>query len=407
MALTVPQKTICDDVRRFRVVCAGRRFGKTHLLTRELARHATPPDQRVWAIYPSFRMGKQILWKPLKKKLIALNWVKSINESDLTIILINGSEISIRSADNFDSMRGVGLNFAALDEFADMSPEVWTEVIRPTLSNTLGHALFVGTPKGMNHFKDIFDMARIDPDNWAAYQYTTIDGGNVPASEIEAARRDLDERTFRQEYEASFETYAGVIYYAFGNHNIGDTPEVTEKDTLLIGLDFNVDPLSAVVALRRENHLHIVQEIVISGATTHDLVAEIRRKYPRNRVEVFPDASGAQRRTSTSDTDHIILKNAGYTLRVRGTNPAVLDRIAAVNSRLKSTTGGVHITVNKNCRKLIKGLGAQVYKEGTRVPDKDSGLDHLNDAFGYMINWMWPIRRDMDIRDQPTHWSTY
>jgi hypothetical protein len=407
MPLSQAQATIAKDAKRFRVAVCGRRFGKTHLSLREVAKFASQPDSLVLYCAPSYRMAKNIMWRKLKKKLLSLNWVKKINESELTIELVNDSIIQLRGTENYDALRGTGNTFIVLDEVADMDPEVWYEVLRPTLSDTGGACLFLGTPKGMNWLKDLYDMAKIDPDNWSAYQYTTISGGNVPATEIEAARRDLDERTFRQEYEATFEQYAGLIYYGFGDHNVGPTPDITERDTLLIGLDFNVDPLSAVVATRVDNHLYVHEEIVISGATTHDLISEIRRKYPKNRVEVMPDSSGAQRRTSSNTTDHAILHNAGWRLNVGRTNPGVLDRIAAVNSRLKSSTGVVSITINKGCKKLIKGLGAQCYKEGTRVPDKDSGLDHLNDAFGYLINWYWPVKREVDTSNQPKTWGAY
>jgi hypothetical protein len=395
MPLSQAQTSIATDKKRFRVAVCGRRFGKTHLALREVAKFASQPDSLVLYCAPSYRMAKNIMWRKIKKKLLSLNWVKKINESELTIELVNDSIIQLRGTENYDALRGTGNTFLVLDEVADMDPEVWFEVLRPTLSDTGGSAMFLGTPKGMNWLKDLYDMAKIDPSNWSAYQFTTIDGGNVPPEEIEAARRDLDERTFRQEYMATFEQYAGLIYYSFGDHNMGPTPEITDKDVILIGLDFNIDPLSAIVATRKDNHLFIHEEIVISGASTHDLITEVRRRWPKNRVEVFPDASGSQRRTSSTTTDHTILANANWTLRVGRTNPPVLDRIAAVNSRLKSTDGAVHITINNNCKRLIKGLGAQVYKENTRIPDKDSGLDHLNDAFGYLVNWLWPIKRDV------------
>lgn len=409
MPLSQPQATIASDKKRFRVAVCGRRFGKTHLALREVAKFASIPDSLVLYCAPSYRMAKNIMWRKIKKKLLSLNWVKKINESELTIELVNDSIIQLRGTENYDALRGTGNSFIVLDEVADMDPEVWFEVLRPTLSDTGGSAMFLGTPKGMNWLKDLYDMAKVDPENWSAYQYTTISGQNVPAEEIEAARRDLDERTFRQEYEATFEQYAGLIYYGFGDHNVGPTPEITDKDTLLIGLDFNWQPLSAVVATRQGDHLFIHEEITIDGASTHDLISEIRRKYPLNRVEVMPDASGAQHRTSSTTTDHAILYNAGWRVNVGRTNPAVLDRIAAVNSRLKSSTGQVYVTINNSCKKLIKGLGAQCFKEGTRVPEKggSNDLSHLNDAFGYLINWYWPIKRAVDTSNQPKTWGRY
>jgi hypothetical protein len=149
MPLSKAQRLIADAPFRFRVAVCGRRFGKTHLAIRELAKYAAKPDQRVWYVAPTYRMAKQIVWKKLKKKLLSINWVKKVNEQDLTLELVNGSEISLRGADNYDSLRGVGLNFICLDEFADIDSEAWYEVLRPTLADTAGHALFLGTPKGM------------------------------------------------------------------------------------------------------------------------------------------------------------------------------------------------------------------------------------------------------------------
>lgn len=406
MALSEPQTLIANDTRRFRVAVCGRRFGKTHLALRELCRYASVPDRLVYYVAPTYRMAKQIMWKQLKRKLTSLNWARKINESDLTITLVNDTEISLRSSDNYDSLRGVGLDFIVLDEVADMEEEVWTEVLRPTLSDRGGHAMFLGTPKGMSWFKDLYDMGKLDPENWAAYQYTTLQGGNVPEAEIEAARKDLDERTFRQEYCGSFETYSGLIYYAWSGDNVVPVEPLRERETVMIGLDFNVDPLSAVVAVRRGEELHILDEIVISGANTFDFCTEVKRRYPGHRIEVYPDASGAQRRTSSNTTDHAILANAGFTVRVGRTNPAVLDRIASVNSRLCSSTGTRFVLVNNKCRHLIKSLTSQVYKEGTRVPEK-TGFDHMNDAIGYLVNWHWPITREIDTTGQPQYWSKY
>ena len=124
--LSLAQKTIANDPHRFRVAVCGRRFGKTHLAIRELCKFAREPERRCWYIAPSYRMAKQIAWTKLKKKLISLNWVKKINEQELLITLVNDSEIALRGADNYDSLRGVGLDFLVMDEFADIDEQAWT-----------------------------------------------------------------------------------------------------------------------------------------------------------------------------------------------------------------------------------------------------------------------------------------
>ena len=214
MPLSDAQKTIATSDKRFRVLVSGRRFGKTHIAIRELCKAATKPNQKVFYVAPSYRMAKQIVWDQLKKKLRELKWAERINESDLSIKLVNGSLISLRGADNEDSLRGLGLNMIVLDEFADIDPKAWYEVLRPTLSDTQGSALFCGTPKGIGNWAyDIFQQSHKDPEHWASFQYTTLEGGQVEDAEIQQAKEDLDEKTFKQEYEASFETYSGQVYY--------------------------------------------------------------------------------------------------------------------------------------------------------------------------------------------------
>jgi hypothetical protein len=397
MALSKAQRMIADCPMRFRVAVCGRRFGKTHLALRELAKYASKPDQRVWYVAPTYRMAKQILWKKLKKKLISLNWVKKVNEQDLTLELVNGSEISLRGADNYDSLRGVGIHFLCLDEVADIDKEAWYEVLRPTLADTGGHALFLGTPKGMNWFKDIYDnYTRLS--NWMSFQFTTLDGGNVPQDEVEQARLDLDARTFSQEFMATFENFSGIIAYAFGNHNVKQADSVTETEPLILGTDFNVSPMSCCVMRRTKDGLHCVDEIVLYSSNTNELIDEIRNRYPRNPITIFPDPAGVQRKTSANgNTDIKILENAGFTVRYHRQHPAVKDRINAANSlfflRDNATT---RFYIDPKCKHTIKSLQQFCYKEDTQIPDKDSGFDHMFDALTYAIQFLFPINKDVD-----------
>ena len=219
MPLSNAQKEVAESDHRFRVLVSGRRFGKTHLSIRELAKAASQPGKVCWYVAPTYRQAKQIVWLNLKEKLRQLNWVRKINESELTIHLINQSVISLKGADNHDSLRGVGLDFLVMDEFADIDEKAWLEVLRPTLSDTQGTALFTGTPKGIGNWSyELYKNERSN-ENWKSWQFTTIEGGQVPEDEIKQAKRDLDERTFRQEYEAKFETYSGIIYYNFKLEN--------------------------------------------------------------------------------------------------------------------------------------------------------------------------------------------
>jgi phage terminase large subunit len=398
MALSKAQQMIADAPFRFRVAICGRRFGKTHLAIRELAKYSRLPDQRVWYVAPTYRMAKQIVWKKLKKKLLSINWVKKVNEQDLTLELINGSEISLRGADNYDSLRGVGLNFVVLDEFADIDEEAWKEVLRPTLADTQGHALFLGTPKGMNWAKELFDNYTTKK-NWMSFQFTTLDGGNVPEDEVEQAREDLDARTFRQEFMATFENFSGIIAYAFGQHNIKQAEPVNAYEPLILGTDFNVSPMSCTVMRRTKDGLHQIDEIVLYSSNTNELIDEIRNRYPNNPITIFPDPAGVQRKTSANgNTDIKLLENAGFTVRYHRQHPQVKDRINSANSLFFARDdNSTRFYIDAKCKHTIKSLQQFCYKEDTQIPDKDSGFDHMFDALTYAIQFLFPINKEIEI----------
>ena len=400
MPLSKAQQVIADSPFRFRVAICGRRFGKTHLAIRELARHARLPNRKVWYVAPTYRQAKQTVWSKMKRKLRTLNWIKSINESDLTIVLRNGSEISLRSADNYDSLRGVGLNFLVLDEFADMAPEAWYEVLRPTLSDTGGAALFIGTPKGVGNWaKEIYENDKTKK-GWISFQFTTLDGGNVPEEEVEQARQDLDSRTFRQEYLATFETYSGIIAYAFGEHNYKTADPVQPTEPLIIGTDFNISPITSVIMRRTRDGLHALDEISMLNSNTTELIEEIRNRYPKNPITIFPDPSGVARKTSANgNTDIRLLEQAGFTVRYHRQHALVKDRINAANSLFyKREDGTTRFYIDPRCKQTIKSLQGFCYKENTQTPDKESGLDHMFDALTYPIEFLFPITTKVEAK---------
>ena len=405
MALTKPQKKVISDQSRFRVLVTGRRFGKTFLAINELAKFASKPNQRVWYVAPTYRQAKAICWNVLKEKMIYHKWVKNINHSDLTITLKNNSQITLRGSDNEQSLRGVGLNFLCIDEFADVNKEAWFEVLRPTLSDTKGHALFCGSPRGFGNWSyELFKQGETNKE-WASFKYTTIEGGNVDEDEVEQAKQDLDIRTFQQEYEATFVNYSGMIYYNFNRQS--NIIEKYQKETAIlhIGLDFNVDPMSAVVCVIVNEKIIVVDEIQIYSSNTQEMCDEIKNRYKNKQIVVYPDPSARQRKTSAGGfTDLSILKNAGFDVKCKNTAPLIRDRINAVNAKLKNVNGKNSLFIVKSCKNVIKSIERQIYKEGTHVPDKDSGYDHMNDALGYLIEFNFPLRRNF-APSQPKRWS--
>ena len=404
MPLTAPQLTIADCDKRFRVAICGRRFGKTHLSVRELAKFARVPKSRVWYIAPTRGQGKGIVWEQLKARLQSLRWLKKVNESDLTLHLVNGSEISIKSADAYDRMRGFSVNFVVLDEFADMDEGVWT-ALRPTLSDKQGHAFFIGTPRGMSNWsKDMFDMS-LTNENWASFQYTTIDGGQVTEEEIEAARNEMDEHSFREEYLATFESKSGRIFYAFDRHHSLKKHTGIVPNEIHIGLDFNVANLCGCIAEKTATGLHIFDELRLTSSNTDEVVQEIRTRFPTQKIIVYPDPAGNQSRTSAGGrTDHTILRTAGFTVKTHNVTKSVRDGINAVNSLFTNSRGEHRLFVDPRCRNVIESMEKHCYKEGSNLPDKDSGFDHMSDALRYLTEYLYPIRQP--VAPLPTRmWS--
>ena len=410
MQLTLPQSEIFLNNARFRTVVAGRRFGKTYLAAAELLRAAiSGTNKNCFYCSPTYGMSKEIQWQMLLD-MIPEEYIAKTNETALTITLINGSIIYLKGAEKPNNLRGRALDFCVLDEFADMRPEAWFEVLRPSLSDRHSNesptrALFIGTPKGRNHFYDLWAKGIDKQDEWASFQYTTIEGENVLPDEIEQARSDLDERTFKQEYEAAFVTYSGLIYYNFAREETVIATANYQHEILLIGMDFNTDPMSAVVVIRKGNTLTCVDEIVIYGSNTDEMVKEINHRYPHRQIVIFPDPAARQRKTSAGGrTDLSILQNAGFHVKAKSKHDVVRDRINSVNARLKAADGERHLFITANCKQVIKSLERQTYKEGTSIPNKDDGYDHMNDALGYLVSYLFPVQTIYDV-EQPKRWT--
>lgn len=410
MPLNPAQQAVSNSLKRFRVFCGGRRVGKTFLAIRELARFASQPRKRVLYICPTYQMARDIIWLDLKNKLNTLKWIARTNESRLEIELVNGSRIMLRSGESAEALRGGGYDFVTFDETSDIKPECFYEVIRPALSaqKPPGSALFVGTPKGFNWFKDLYDMAETH-DDWESFQFTSLEGGNIPEEEIAAARSMLDEITFRQEYEASFQTVSSRIYHAFDRaKNVVKYTGQEHVTAVHVGMDFNIDPMTAVVATRTGDTLHIIDEVRMFSSNTNEMVDELKQRYPHSKIWVYPDPSGNARKTvSTGHTDITILHNAGFVVKAPRKHTPVRDRINAVNSRLCSADGVRRLFIDPKCKYTIEGLERHTYKEGTLQPDKWGKTDysHQMDALGYCVDYLFPIRREYEVSTQPMRWG--
>jgi hypothetical protein len=393
---------------RFRDAVCGRRFGKTFLGAKEMRRAAklaakwgVSTDDEIWYAAPTFKQAKRVFWRRLKKA-IPPNWrFGKPNETECSITLKTGHVMRIVGLDAYDNLRGSGLFFVLVDEWADCPYEAWEEVLRPMLSTCRyyvdgierrgGHALRIGTPKGFNHCYDTYLAGQGREPDHKSWLYTSVQGGNVPIEEIEAARRSMDPRTYRQEYEASFENYQGVIYYCFDRRANHTDEAIKSGDELHIGMDFNVGHMSGIVFIVRDDQPLAVEEM-IDVFDTPAIIEKINERYAGHKITVYPDASGDNRKTSNaSESDIALLKKAGFSVVVNSANPAVKDRINSKNAMLCNTYGERRLLVNtKKCPKYTQALERQVWDEKGQ-PDKQSGFDHPNDAGGYFIVKRYPI----------------
>jgi len=428
--LSRPQSRVFLCPARFRALVAGRRFGKTFLSVSELCRAVWgKPRTLAWYLAPTYRQAKQIAWAELKLT-VAPYVIDKPNETDLSVQIIGGGTIALRGAANYDALRGPGLNFAVLDEYADMDPRVWTEIIRPMLSDRQGNALFIGTPKGMNHFHDLYQSAKVTP-GWASFQYRTIDGGRVSQAELDAARNDMDQKTFDQEYCGSFENFAGRAYFSFQRSDsadrIGNLQPCNYNPRLQLcwSLDFNVNPMSSVICQiedttsremammgKRSSVLHVLDEIVLPNSNTQEACEEFARRVGhwiarqgQVPLKLYGDAAGGARSTA-GKSDYQIIKEFfrrtpefQVTYHVPLANPAVRDRVNAMNSKLCNAAGVVGMVVDPKCKRLTKDLEQVAWKadgNGNMTGEIDKSnpeLTHISDALGYLVEAEYGLRQ--------------
>ena len=207
------QQEVFKDQTRFKVVAAGRRCGKSRMaaVTLLIEGLKCPQGSAVLYVSPTMGQSRQIIWDLLLD--LGRDIIQNSHVNNLDITLINGARIYVRGADRPDTLRGVSLTYAVLDEVADIKPEAWEQVIRASLSDKRGRALFIGTPKGRNWFYDTFKLGESDDDpDWKSWHFTTADNPLIDQKEIESAKKTLSSFAFKQEYMASFTNAGSDIF---------------------------------------------------------------------------------------------------------------------------------------------------------------------------------------------------
>lgn len=198
------QQEVWNDPTRFKVIAAGRRTGKSRLAAWYLIVEALQSEKgHVWYVAPTQQQARDIMWQQLLE--LAHPVITGSHVNNMQVKLVNGSTISLKGADRPETMRGVALKFLVLDEYADIKPQVFEQILRPALADLKGKAVFIGTPKGRNHFYDLFKQGQSEVKDWQSWHFTSLDNPLLDPEEIEVAKSSMSSFSFRQEFMASFE----------------------------------------------------------------------------------------------------------------------------------------------------------------------------------------------------------
>ena len=390
LRLTKERKEILSHPARFKVITAGRRFGKSVLGLMFLLKGEMCQGENRWYISPTYRQGKLTVWQTLKSIILSQGGWR-INETQMSCTR-SGATIAIKGSDAADSLRGAELSRVVLDEYAYQKAGVFEEVIYPMLTTTQGNALLIGTPDGFssNNFYDYFLKGQGSDPDWKSWQYRTIDGGFVNEEELKLAKSNLDERAYNQEFLASFETAANRAAWAFNrNEHLKVAEELSSYQ--VVGIDFNVDYMSAVlVSIYGDQTIHYIDEIRQNNSSTEMICKAIKEKWSKVK-EVYPDPAGNARSTTSNRSDHQILKDFGFEVYARKNHPSNIDRLNALNRKLKDASGKISMTIDPKCKYLIKDL-EQVQRDRKGGIDKSNlQLTHSLDAATYLIEYKYPI----------------
>lgn len=429
------QAQFYQSLHRFNVVPAGRRSGKTEIAKRRLIRRAirgTKHDRpRFFYAAPTYGQVKKIAWDDLKRMVPKAAMRGRPSESELVIPLWHGGEIYLAGMDKPERIEGAPNDGGVLDEYGNMKPKAWGENVRPALADRNGWCDLIGVPEGRNHYFERAQEAQArlleEPNGeWGYFHWVSAD--ILPAEEIEAARRDLDELTFLQEYCASFVNFEGRAYYAFGDEHRAKLRALYDpKQPLIICLDFNVAPGVAAICQERplqSGHVGtaVLGEVWIeNNSNTPAVCRKILTDWGKHTgiIEVFGDASGGARGTAKvegSDWDLAkkILRAGDSSQALRGfgdrlyfhvkeANPSERARINAVNTRCRSSDGRIRLQVDPtHAAHVVRDLeGVRTLKGGSGEIDKkyDKRLTHISDALGYYLEFRFPTTtpRGVDV----------
>jgi len=416
---------------RFNIVPAGRRSGKTEIVgkRKQVLRFMLCHDKRFPQFHSKYEDPKYFIGAPTRDQVKRIYWqdVKSLvpvgflakppNESNLVLTGKNGAELHLLGLDKPERIEGSPWDWGVVDEIGNVKKNAWQANIRPALSDRKGGCDFIGVPEGRNHYYEMWSKARADKTgDWGAYHWISAD--ILDESEIAAAKADLDELVYLQEYEASFVNFTGQCYYNFDEtiHCGAFKQFYNPKKPISFHFDFNVAPGVAVIAQEmgadvfkvapgKTITVAIGEVYIPRNSTTPRVCQKLIKDWGRHQSNIicYGDATGGAKGSAKvrgSDWDLIKQELMPYIgdrlyFKVPKANPQERQRVNSVNSRLKSATGDVKLMIDgKECPHLVKDLeGVTVIEGGAGEIDKkaDPNLTHISDAFGYYIHREFPV----------------
>jgi hypothetical protein len=292
------QLDVASDPHRFKIICAGRRAGKSVLSRLIVLKWAVEQPGLYWVVSPSYKMSKMIHWQALQKE-VPRSWVAKKNEVELSITLKNGSVIELKGAENPDALRGVKLRGLVIDEIASIRnwDWLWEEVLRPTLTDFQAPALFISTPKGFNHFYDLYVSGQGGKTDYKSWRFTSYDNPHISKEELDAAKKELTEDTFAQEYMADFRKYTGLVYKEFDRDiHVVEPFDVPITWPLYRAIDFgSTNPTACLwITVDDDDNFFVFAEHYQTGETIDYHAGVINAKVRRSVVATYGDPSGAQ-----------------------------------------------------------------------------------------------------------------
>lgn len=384
--------------QRFKFALAGRRGGKTFAIVQDILKtmFTAPRRSKIYYVGPTNPHAKEIIWDDLDEALRRNKWNFKSRVSQGRFILPRRRQIFIMGAENIDRIRGKAAIKIYLDEIAFYKrplSEVW-KAVTPTLMDFKGELWATTTPNGKG--TEAYDkyLECLEKPDWGVFNWKTIDNPFIDPSEIENAKREMDEKSFMQEYEAAWMSFEGLAYYSFDeNLHIKKQPEIDPQIPLHLCFDFNVDPTTILLSQKEDGMLRYKKEYSNKDSstiiTTKAFCEDFKEQAKHIKILIRGDASGKSRSSNTGKSDYFyvfeLLKNYGFTYeyQVKASNPPIVDRINAVNGWLKPLKGPHRVEIDPSCKDLIRDLSSQE-RIGRMLSDKNN-LGHKADALGYDV----------------------